>query len=155
MKTHPMRRSLASRRAQRGAYLLEALVGILIFSFGILGIVGLQAQSIRMTNDAEYRAEAVYMANALISKMWTDDPNQLQNKYRSPGGAEYLDFRDNHVHAAFGAAMTADPIVLVDDALLPSAPSNRSHVVRVSVFWQLPGDPVVHNYTTTGVVAKN
>jgi len=95
------------------------------------------------------------MANGLISKMWTDDPNQLQTKYRSPAGIEYQDFRDNHVHAAFGAAMTAPPIVLVDDALLPSAPSNRSHVVRVSVFWQLPGDPVVHNYTTTGVVAKN
>ena len=147
--------TLPTRRAQRGAYLLEALVGILIFSFGILGIVGLQAQSIRMTNDSEYRAEAVYMANALISKMWTDNPNQLQTKYRSPGGVEYLDFKTNHVQPAFKGAMTTDPIVLVDDAALPSAPSKNSHVVQVTVFWQLPGDPIVHNYTTTGVVAKN
>jgi type IV pilus assembly protein PilV len=149
------RTPLTTRRAQRGAYLLEALVGILIFSFGILGIVGLQAQSIRMTNDSEYRAEAVYMANALISKMWTDNPDQLQTKYRSPGGSEYLDFKTNHVQFAFQGAMTTDPIVLVDDALLPLAPSKNSHVVQVSVFWQLPGDPLVHNYTTTGVVAKN
>ncbi|MEO8739800.1 MAG: hypothetical protein ABI537_08860 [Casimicrobiaceae bacterium] len=146
---------LPARRAQQGAYLLEALVGILIFSFGILGIVGLQAQSIRMTNDSEYRAEAVYMANSLISKMWTDDPNLLQTKYRSPGGAEYLDFKTNHVSASFHGAMTTDPIVLVDDASLPPAPSKNSHVVQVTVFWQLPGDPIVHNYTTTGVVAKN
>ena len=147
--------NLRSRRAQQGAYLLEALVGILIFSFGVLGIVGLQAQSIRMTNDAEYRAEAVYMANSLISKMWTDNPNQLQTKYRSPGGVEYLDFKTNHVAQAFQAAMTTDPVVLVDDAALPSAPSKNSHVVQVTIYWQLPGDPVQHNYTTTGVVAKN
>ncbi len=70
-----------------------------------------------MTNDSEYRAEAVYMANALISKMWTDNPNQLVTKYSSPGGVEYQDFRDNHVHTAFGTAMTTDPIVLVDDAV--------------------------------------
>jgi len=155
MKTLPTRRSLALHHAQRGAYLLEALVGILIFSFGILGIVGLQAQSIRMTNDSEYRAEAVYMANSLISKMWTDNPNQLVTKYSSPGGIEYQDFRDNHVHAAFQGAMTVDPEVLVDDGALPPPPTKNSHVVRVTVSWQLPGDPVVHNYTTTGVVAKN
>ena len=155
MKTLPKRRLLALRHAQRGAYLLEALVGILIFSFGILGIVGLQAQSIRMTNDSEYRAEAVYMANALISKMWTDNPNQLVTKYASPGGVEFQDFRDNHVHTAFGTAMTVDPEVLVDDGALPPPPTKNSHVVRVTVSWQLPGDPVVHNYTTTGVVAKN
>lgn len=150
-----MKNNVQLRRRQTGAYLLEALVGILIFSFGILGIVGLQAQSIRMTNDSEYRAEAVYMANALISKMWTDNPAQLQTKYRSPAGAEYLDFKLNHVQPAFKSAMTADPVVLVDDATLPPAPSKNSHVVQVSVFWQMPGDPVVHNYTTTGVVAKN
>jgi type IV pilus assembly protein PilV len=149
------RNQLIARRAQRGAYLLEALVGILIFSFGILGIVGLQAQSIRMTNDSEYRAEAVYMANALISQMWTDDPDQLQTKYRSPGGAEYLNFKTNRVQFSFQGAMTTDPVVLVDHVSLQPAPTKKGHVVQVQVFWQLPGDPVVHNYTTTGVVGSD
>jgi type IV pilus assembly protein PilV len=139
---------------QTGAYLLEALVGILIFSFGILGIVGLQAQAIRFTNDAEYRAEAVYLANSLISEMWTVNRATLPN-YRSPSGVEYLNFKTLRVAPAFLGAMTADPVVLVDDATLPAAPSKTSSVVQVQIFWQVPGDPIVHNYTTTGVIGQN
>jgi len=141
--------------AQRGAYLLEALIGILIFSFGILGIVGLQAQAIRFTNDSEYRAEAVYLANSLISQMWTDNQATLQTKYRSPGGVEYLNFKTLKVQPALGAMMTTPPEVLVDDAALPSPPSKTSSVVRVTIYWTLPGDTTEHHYTTTGVVGQN
>jgi type IV pilus assembly protein PilV len=143
------------RQHQQGAYLLEALIGILIFSFGILGIVGLQAQAIRFTNDSEYRAEAVYLANSLISQMWTEDQTQLQTKYRSPGGAEYLLFKTNKVAAALGGVMSRDPEVYVDNGPVPAAPSKTSSVVQVVIYWQAPGDPVEHNYTTTGVIGQN
>ena len=111
------------RHNQAGAYLLEALIGILIFSFGILGIVGLQAQAIRLTNDAEYRAEAVYLANSLISQMWTENPAVIASKYSSPSGSEYVNFRDNKVVPVLQGAMTKEPDVLVNDASLPAAPS--------------------------------
>ncbi len=149
------------RHAQGGAYLLEALIGILIFSFGILGIVGLQAQAIRFTNDAEYRAEAVYMANSLISQMWTDDQATLPAKYNSPAGPEYINFRDNVVAPALHGVMTADPIVEVDPGPpAPAAPSKNktgapSRVVQVTIFWQAPGDPQRHNYMTTAVIGQN
>jgi Tfp pilus assembly protein PilV len=32
---------------ERGSYLLEALIAILIFSFGVLGLIGLLGSSIR------------------------------------------------------------------------------------------------------------
>ena len=147
---------------QRGAYLLEALIGILIFSLGILGIVGLQAQAIRFTNDSEYRAEAVYLANSLISQMWTDDRTLLKNKYDSTiAGTEYVNFRAK-VNSALSGATVPDPDVLVDTALgvdgitaMPAAPSNTSSVVQVRIQWQLPGDTIMHNYTTTGVIGQN
>ncbi len=145
-----------SRRLQKGAYLLEALVGILIFSFGILGIVGLQAQAIRFTNDSEYRAEAVYLANSLISEMWTVNRATLP-AYRSPSGAQYVNF-NNNVSLAFGGAMSTPPEVLVDSGPpLPLAPSKTSSVVQVTIFWRLPGDPVAleHKYTTTGIIGQN
>src|SRR5665811_2244945 len=88
-----MRSQPSIRRTQEGAFLLEALIGILIFSLGILGIVGLQAQAIRSTNDAEYRAEAVYLANSLVSQMWADDRNTLKAKYDSVvNGPKYVTF---------------------------------------------------------------
>jgi type IV pilus assembly protein PilV len=150
-----VRRILQPAAHQRGAYLLEALIGILIFSFGILGIVGLQAQALRFTNDSEYRAEAVYLANALISQMWTDNQATLATKYSSPGGVEYVNFKTLRVQPAFGAAMSQDPDVLVNDASLPSPPSKTSSVVQITIYWTLPGDTTQHQYITTGVVGVN
>src|SRR5712671_3357720 len=87
-------------RTQSGAFLLEALIGILNFSLGVLGIVGLQARAIRFTNDAEFRAEAMYLANSLISQMWTDDRALLKTKYDSTvGGLGYTAFKAK-VHTA-------------------------------------------------------
>lgn len=63
------------RRGQSGAMLLEALIAILIFSLGILAIIGLQAQSIRNSAEAKYRSNAAYLANQLIGRMWADRAN--------------------------------------------------------------------------------
>lgn len=172
MNTH-----INARCAQAGSFLLEALIGILIFSFGILGIVGLQAQSLRHTGESEYRAEAVYLANSLVSQMWADNPpvpiaaaTYLHDKYDSTaGGAGYVAFK-NTVGGASGVAGLPGvipassvnlPVVLVDSATdckgnnAPVAPSTQSHVVIVCVYWQVPGDTDIHNYTMTGVVGAN
>lgn len=157
-----MKTQTGAKRAQAGGFLLEALVGVLIFSFGILGIVGLQAASLRNTGQSEYRAEAMYYANSLISQMWTDDPAGLKNKYDSTvgTGAGYLAFQGAVANLPGGGANT--PIVLVDPAKdctntndAPQPPSLQSHVVIVCVYWQAPGDTEIHNYTTTGVVGAN
>jgi len=151
--TIPAHRTLS--RTQSGAFLLEALIGILIFSLGVLGIVGLQARAIRFTTDAEYRAEAMYLANALISQMWTDDRAGLKAKYDSGiGGAGYTAFQ-SRVNSALVGATIPPPVVIVDGpAPLPQANSTTSNVVQVQIYWSLPGDPQTHNYTTTGVIGK-
>ncbi len=161
-KLHRRERLTPGLSGQRGAYLLEALIGILIFSLGILGIVGLQAQAMKFTNDSEYRAEAVYLANSVISKMWADNRAQLKANYDSTViGPEYVKFK-TAVQNSLGNAMVVNPDVLVDSALgvdgitaMPAAPSNTSSVVQVRIQWQLPGDPSMHNYTTTGVIGQN
>ncbi len=64
-----------TRGNQQGVSLLEALISILIFAIGILAIVALQAASIRTSSDAKYRADASYLANQLVGRMWTDRAN--------------------------------------------------------------------------------
>src|SRR5215207_5904360 len=92
-QTVPARPKLRCRKSQAGVFLLEALIAILVFSFGILGIVGLQARAIQTTNDAQYRAEATYLANSVISKMWTDSRSTLFDKYDTrQNGDGYKDF---------------------------------------------------------------
>ena len=136
---------------QSGAFLLEALIGILIFSFGILGIVGLQAQALKVTSDSQYRAEAVYLANGLFAEMWADDYTTIKAKYQSPAGVAYTIFAAK-VKAQLGGAWVADPDVVFDDTKAPSA---QSSYVNVTIKFQTPGDQQVHNYLTSGVVGLN
>jgi Tfp pilus assembly protein PilV len=158
-----MNSSLTSRKQQTGAYLLEALIGILIFALGVLGIVGLQAASLRTTTDSAMRAEAVFAANQLLGQMWTDDESNLTANYDSTlGGQPYLDFAAQ-LKAAQVGAWACDPTVRIDNFI--AAPSQTSHSVTVQIFWLSEtgettagcanGTVKVHSYTTSGVVGQN
>ncbi len=50
--------------------LLEALISILIFSFGVLGLIGLEARAINFSVDAEDRNRAALFAGEVASAMW-------------------------------------------------------------------------------------
>ncbi|MEP7208794.1 MAG: pilus assembly protein PilV [Casimicrobiaceae bacterium] len=141
----------SGHRTQGGSFILEALIGILIFSFGVLGLVGLQAQSMRHVADAQYRGEAVYLANALVARMWSDNPANLAAKYQA-GGAGYNTLLEM-VKTLPGASDPANaPEVLVD-----AGPGIGSSLVTVTIYWQAPGEPIAnrHNYTTMAVVGLN
>ena len=146
-----MTESIASRQQQTGAYLLEALIGILIFALGVLGIVGLQAASLRTTTDSAMRAEAVFAANQLLGQMWADDEANLVANYSSAfNGQPYKDFAAQ-LKVAQGGTWVSDPAVIFDT--IP-APSQTSHYVVINIRWQSTGGDI-HNYTTAGVVGQN
>lgn len=143
---------LSTRRQQAGSFLLEALIGILIFAFGVLGIVGLQAHSLRVTNESQYRAEAAYLANMLLSEMWTDDYATLKANYDSSlGGAGYTKFKGD-VKTKLGAVWVADPKVEFDTQPAPSA---HSSFLTITVQFMMPGETTPHEYKTSGVVGQN
>jgi type IV pilus assembly protein PilV len=147
-------RAPRSRQGQHGGFLLEALIAILIFSFGILGIVGLQAQSIRHINDAQYRAEAIYLANSVVSRMWTDDIATIKANYDSTlgTGAGWLAFKDQVqlMPGGLPGAVLQDPIIE-----FLAAESVQSETVRVSVFWQEPGETTFHEFRTEAIIGSN
>ncbi|MDM0075148.1 type IV pilus modification protein PilV [Variovorax sp. J2P1-59] len=61
---------LANRQGQAGVAMLEVLVSVLLFSFGILGLIGLQARAVSFSVDAEDRNRAALLANEIASTMW-------------------------------------------------------------------------------------
>ena len=71
MKLH---KSIA-RRSSHGFAMFEALIALLICSLGVLGVVGLQASMTRAQSSSIYRAEASFLAQALIGEMWSDLAN--------------------------------------------------------------------------------
>jgi type IV pilus assembly protein PilV len=69
-----MKKTILLRR-QAGVMLIEALIGILIFSIGILALIGMQATAVKNTTDARYRSEAAYLANSIIAQIRLDAAN--------------------------------------------------------------------------------
>ena len=131
--------------------MLEALVGILVFSFGTLSLVGLQAKSMRHVNDAHYRGEAAYLAHSIVARMWADNPATLAARYQA-GGPGYASLREMVKSLPGGVDAGNAPEIRV-----APGPSASSSLVTVRVFWLLPGEPPAnrHNYSTTAVVGLN
>jgi type IV pilus assembly protein PilV len=142
--------SSRGRTAQQGVALLEALVAILIFSFGVLGLIGILAGSIRATNDARYRAEAANLANAVIGEMWATAATDLDAQFGA--GGPKLTAWQAQVSGLLPSASGAN--VPVVDLTQPGL-SLQSRSVVVSVFWQLPGESVRHQVLITAQIGKN
>jgi len=64
--------SFATRRRMAGVALIEIMVSMLIFMFGVLGLVGLQASVTRAQTDSKVRADATYLSSEIVGRMWSD-----------------------------------------------------------------------------------
>ena len=131
---------------QTGSYLLEALIAILIFAFGVLGLIGLLGSSIRVTNDARYRSEAANLANGMIADMWTTTGTNIDTDFAS-GGTKLAAWTTKIASLLPGG-------IPPDVAVTPGI-STESRTVVVTVYWQLPGDPVRHQQVMTAQIGKN
>ncbi len=52
-----------------GVALIEVLISLLIFSLGVLGLVGLQGEAIRITHDSSQRSHATWLAHEATERM--------------------------------------------------------------------------------------
>jgi len=57
---------------QQGFGLIEILVSMLILSVGLLGMAGLQVQSLRFNNEAYLRTQATVLASDIVDRMRTN-----------------------------------------------------------------------------------
>ena len=69
-----MKPHLPSRRHGRGISLIEVLVVLVLFSFGLIGMVGLQARAVQTSIGAEDSARAALLASDLAARMWITRP---------------------------------------------------------------------------------
>jgi type IV pilus assembly protein PilV len=143
-------RTVRRGAAQDGSVLLEALVAILIFSFGVLGLIGVLASSIRATNDARYRAEAANLANAVIGDMWATAAADLGPQF-GPDGPRLLAWQSQVASLLPSASGANAPLI---DLAQPGL-SLQSRSVVVTVFWQLPGETARHQVLITAQIGKN
>jgi type IV pilus assembly protein PilV len=142
MKTAAMR--FVGRPAQEGVMLIEALLGLLIFSIGILAMIGMQTMAMRATIDSKYRSEASFLANEIIGIMW-GDTNDLAGYATS---------------SACTKAACADWLTKVGTTLPDATGANAPTIVvatrqvTVTVLWKRPGEPAGTPNSQHEVVAQ-
>ena len=141
----------AAVRGQSGVMLLEALIGILVFSLGILALVGMQAAAIRMTSDARDRTEASNLASQLVGQMWVDRANIANYAYDGGGAppAELVNWVDQVENNLPGAAANHPTVVI---GASPTLPASVGTEVEVTLFWQNPSEDDVHRYVMTAYI---
>ena len=130
-------------RKQQGVMLLEALIGILIFSIGVLALVAMQAVAISQTTDAKYRSEAAFLADRVIGNIWATRASNVP---------------------AIAAAWIAEI-----DGTSPAGPPRLPNVtganaptvvvagnqITVTVFWQAPGASTRSNHVAISYLDFN
>lgn len=117
----------SSQKAQSGFLLLEVLIAILVFSFGVLAIAGLQATMVKNTTDGQYRAIASQVAERRIAEQWSNPA------------------------ASIAEADTDISTILPAGTRTVVQVGNR---YQVTVTWQQPGGDL-HQFTTIAYVGGN
>jgi len=117
--------------------LLEALIGILIFSIGILALIAMQSTAVTQVRDAQYRTEASVLADRIMGELtlsqgmanatatisrWTTDVGQTL-----PSGAASI-------------TETATPL---------------GQQVTVRITWRAPAASADSNHVTVGLLKYN
>ncbi len=132
--------------------LLEALISIVIFSIGVLALIGTSTVATTKLGDAKYRVDAALLANELIGEMWVSDRTQanLQANFSSPGGPAYLSWANTRVATTLpGVSGALLPTVAVSAVTATSTPSSY---VTITIQWQAPGDKNAHRYVAVAQI---
>jgi type IV pilus assembly protein PilV len=157
-----VRAGVPVRRYGRGVALVEALMAILVFSLGILGVVGMQARSVQMLSEATLRTQAAQHASDLIAEMWTTDPAQRANLYSSSGSSpvRYESWKSKVQSGplALPGADASPPVVVVNTVQTPysivGAGNSTASNVTITIFWSAPGSTHSNSYTTTAMILE-
>lgn len=130
--------------------LLEVLIALLIFSLGVLGLVGLQANAVQQSGQAKYRADAALLADDLVGRMWVSDRSTttLNTEFAEEDGAEYQAWKARVETTLPGVADNPPSIAFETVAPLPallgsgtegaSTDLTASTRVTITLRWKAP-----------------
>ena len=146
--TSPLpKRLFPSQRASRptgGFAIVEALIALLIFSIGALGLVGLQVTLTRASSSAKFRADAAYLAADLIGQMWIDASHL--GSYNDANCSAYTNCQ-NWKDKVAATLPAGDATVAVNT----TAGTATTGQVSVKITWTVPKEGT-HTYITSAAV---
>lgn len=136
------RRPRRNRRSQRGSSLIEALTGLAIMLFAILGSIGLQANLLRIGNQSQYRLQAGILGQSIAGLITVDAGNI----------GCYALVSASTVGCSSSTAQTqaqtwrSDVLATLPNASEPDVRIGANGSATITLTWQDPKDPATRNY---------
>ena len=147
------------RRTQGGVVLIEALLGILIFSIGILALIGMQSVAVKNTTDARYRAEAAFLANAMLSQMRLDMANVTLYPDSNTGTYAPRTAWRNQVEALLPGVNIGSsqrvPSITVTPGPTYASDTDPPSQVTVILTWRQPGESDDRRFEIVGMISRD
>jgi type IV pilus modification protein PilV len=157
---------MTTRLKQKGVFLIEALMGILIFSLGILTLVAIQTAAISAQSGAQYRIEAANLANQMLSQIWLGIDRTNAATVQSSLAAFQHQPNGSSCHFSGTASMNADVTSWVSTATsgttaLPGATATMQQIlvntgnynsVTLTLCWKAPLDAGPRKHTVSTYV---
>ena len=161
-------KSLSFQSGQRGMMMIEALVAILIFSLGILGMVGVNSLAVSSQSDAQFRSDANQFATEAIQQMWVSVDRTNATTLDATLGA--FQHQSGGSTCAFSGAAAVNPVVatwvgavMAAGSGLPGSTALMQQIlvtnlgagvnqVTVTVCWKAPGDAVARKHVMQSLI---
>lgn len=153
------------RRQQSGFFLIEALVAILIFSIGILGMVAMGGTALGAQSDARFRTDAATLAEEMANTIALNVARDSAANFNA--SLLTYQYREAGADCAFnGAAGNPDVVTWVNRITaqgpslpgLPGATATSQQIVidpsatgfnrvQITVCWRGPSDQAMRRHT--------
>lgn len=117
----------AAGYSQKGIALVECLIAMLVFSIGVVGLMGLEAKAIHLSQDSEDRNRAALFASEIASNMWL-------NSTISPTTPAYT--------ALLASVSDATAGGLPNGAVTVTPVAGTTNAADIVITWQPPSDAV-------------
>ena len=140
--------------------LIEALIAILIFSIGILAVVGMQSVAIKNATESKHRSEAAFLAEELMAQMWIDqninpvskiNTSNVNNANYNYGGSGTVPARLTDWVGRVNARLPGSTQPGVMPKVTITNPTASGATVKIEIFWQLPEEATIglppHSHT--------
>lgn len=126
----------------KGFFVIEAMIAVLIFMIGILGVLQTQVASMEATTDAQYRVQASYMAQNIVSKAILNKSSI--GTYIDGSNAEYGEWLDELGRMLPGVANSPPELTTFVDG--------GNTFINVKINWKRPTSDVISTYEYQTIV---
>ncbi len=131
----------------KGESLISSMLSMLVFSAGIMSLLGLLTNTLIETASVEYRSKASAIAsNTLVNMMIGDKSlNKLKTHFASPNGEQYKELL-RRVQSNLPGTL--------EEKNYPTISVGEKGEVEIKIKWKSPSDQLSHQIMMSSIITE-